>query len=236
VQKQDKMPRQYPRAAKGAVMLKGKRLSILGDSISTYQGVSNNAQVRATTAHYPYHYRPPFPIEKTYWHRVCADLGLTLCVNNSYSGGNLSGRNDPDSGVCRAIALSGDNGGVPDIIIIFMGINDLGRGVDVKVFSEDYELVLETVGQTYPNAAVCCVNLPDRDPFLRSRTERFNLEIENAVSRAGKRFFIADLFHSRLRDDFYYMNTTDGLHPDEDGMAIIAQVITDRIKEFLKTS
>ena len=216
-------------------MLKGKYISILGDSISTYQGVSNNAGVRLSTAHYPYHYRPPFPAEKTYWHRVCDALGLTLCVNNSYSSGNLSGRGDPDSGVCRAADLSTDKGGVPDIIIVFMGINDLGRGVDAKVFSHDYALMLKTLGQEYPYAHVCCVNLPDRDPFLRARTEEFNLEIEKAVALAGKRFFVADLFRSRLRDDFYYMNTTDGLHPDEDGMAIIAQVITDKIKESITT-
>lgn len=207
-----------------------KTLSVLGDSISTYRGVSNNAAARADTAHYPYRYAPPFPREKTYWQRVCDSLGLTLCVNNSYSGGNLSGRTDSGSGVCRASALMQDAGGVPDIIIIFMGINDLGRGIDAEVFSQDYALTLNTAATLYPNAYVCCVNLPDRDPYLRTRTEQFNLAIENAVSLAGERFFVADLFHSRLRDDFYYMNTTDGLHPDEDGMAIIAEVVIDAIR------
>ena len=216
-------------------MLKCKRISILGDSISTYRGVSNNGAARAETAHYPYRYAPPFPVEKTYWHRVCESLELTLCVNNSYSGGNLCGRDDPDSGVCRAAALSQDNGDMPDIIIVFMGINDLGRGVDAETFAADYALTLDTVGHLYPTAYVCCINLPDRDPFLHTRAERFNLAIERAVALAGKRFFVADLFRSRLRDDFYYMNTTDGLHPDEDGMAIIAQVITDKIKESITT-
>ena len=211
-------------------MLKGLWVSVLGDSISTYRGVSNNGAVRAETARYPYRYAPPFPVEKTYWHRVCDELGLVLCVNNSYSGGNLSGRGDPDSGVCRAAALAQDGGGVPDIIIIFMGINDLGRGVDAEVFAADYALVLDTVGYLYPEAYVCCVNLPDRDPFLHARAERFNLAIEEAVALAGERFFVADLFRSRLRDDFYYMNTTDGLHPDEDGMAFIADIVANAIK------
>ena len=214
-------------------MLKGKRVSVLGDSISTYRGVSNNGAVCAMTAYYPYKYAPPFPVEKTYWHRVCDSLGLVLCVNNSYSGGNLSGRDNPDSGVCRAAYLAADAGGVPDIIIIFMGINDLGRGVAAEVFAADYEYTLALIGQKYPKACVCCVNLPDRDPFLRLRTEQFNLAIERAAALAGERVFVADLFHSRLSDDFYYMNTTDGLHPDEDGMSFIAEIVIKRIREYM---
>ena len=29
---------------------------------------------------------------------------------------------------------------------------------------------------------------------------------------------------------FYYMNTLDGLHPDEDGMRIIAEVVIEAIE------
>ena len=65
---------------------------------------------------------------------------------------------------------------------------------------------------------------------MHARAERFNLAIEEAVVLAGERFFVADLFRSRLRDDFYYMNTTDGLHPDEDGMAFIADIVANAIK------
>jgi len=50
------------------------------------------------------------------------------------------------------------------------------------------------------------------------------------VAEAGERFFVADLFHSRLNNDFYYINTVDGLHPDEDGMRIIAEVVEEAIR------
>ena len=68
--------------------------------------------------------------------------------------------------------------------------------------------------------------------FLPSKkTEEFNERIADAVLALGNNFFIADLFHSRLCGDFYYMNTTDGLHPDEDGMKIIAEVVGMAIRE-----
>ena len=206
-------------------MLKGKNISILGDSISTYRGASNDASSNATIASNPYFYMEPFPIEATYWMRLIESLDMNLCVNNSWSGGNLSGINDSNSGVNRAKHLSRENGENPNLIIVFMGLNDLGRGVDAFMFASDYERTLDIIKNTYPDASVCCVNLPDRDIMSKKRTELFNNAIDKAVLKAGDNFFVADLFNSRLNNDFYYMNTVDGLHPDEDGMKIISEVV-----------
>lgn len=214
-------------------MLEGKKLSILGDSISTYQDISNNPSYNSQLYYNPYFYRLPFPVEKTYWHRLINTFGLSLCVNNSWSGGNLSGADDENSGVNRVHHLSDNSGTEPDVIIVFMGLNDLGRGIDVDVFSFDYERVLETIKNKYPRARVCCVNLPDRDITLKKRTESFNSAIENAVKKAGDSFFIADLFSSRLNNDFYCMNTLDSLHPDEDGMRYIADTVEDAIRKHM---
>lgn len=212
-------------------MLKNKKLSILGDSISTYIGVSNNESTNPTIGNNPVFYRPPFPREKTYWELVLEAFELTLCVNNSWSGGNLSGISDPTSGVNRACELSNGEGTNPDIIILFMGTNDLGRCVKPDVFGSDYRKTLDIIKEKYPSAKVCCVNIPDRDPVLKGRAEIFNAEIESAVKEKGEGYFVADLFKSRLNHDFYYMNTLDGLHPDEDGMKYIAEVIIGAMKE-----
>lgn len=206
-------------------MLKGKTLSILGDSLSTYQGISDDATANASILYNPYYYREPFPLEKTYWKRLMDDFGLVLCVNNSWSGGNLSGKDNPNSGVNRAHNLARDDGTTPDIIIVFMGINDLGRKVNISTFASDYQETLMTIKNAYPFATVSCVTLPDRDFVMKAQTEMFNAEIKKAAEAAGKNFFVADLFNSRLNNDFYYMNTLDGLHPDDTGMEVIAEVI-----------
>ena len=212
-------------------MLTKKNLSILGDSISTYKGISDDASANSTLIYNPFFYKEPMPPEKTYWGILLDSLELALCVNNSWSGGNLSGKDNPDSGINRAHNLTRDDGTAPDLIIVFMGINDLGRRVDIDVFSSDYEKTLAVIRKNHPKAKVCCVNIPDRDPVLKSRAELFNAAIECAVKSAGESFFVADLFGSRLNNDFYYRNTTDGLHPDEDGMRIIAEVIEKAIRE-----
>ena len=213
--------------------MKGKYLSILGDSISTYQGVSNDESANKSIGENPVFYHKPFPLDSMYFMRFMREFGLSLCVNNSYSGGNLSGRDNENSGVNRANRLARDDGLMPDIIVLFMGINDLGRGVSEEVFASDYRETLEIL-KKYPATKILCVNLPDRDIFLRERAEIFNKIIEDAVDEAGERFYLVDLYRSRLCGDFYYMNTLDGLHPDEDGMRIIAEVIIDTSKRILE--
>ena len=215
-------------------MFTGKRLSILGDSVSTYKGVSNDKSANRTTRDNPYYYRPAFELKDTYWQRIIDDFGMTLCVNNSWSGGNLSGMDDPSSGVNRSSELAREDGETPDVIIVFMGINDVGRAIDSDVFRASYKKTLTTLKEEYPSAKVCCVNLPDRDIFLKTRTIIYNNIIKEAVSEAGENFFIADLFGSRLNNDFYYNNTIDGLHPDRDGMKIISEVIEDAMRVNIK--
>jgi lysophospholipase L1-like esterase len=204
-----------------------KRLSILGDSISTYLGVSDNKDINKTLVNNKSFYKEPFPLEKTYWSILLSELSFTLCVNNSYSGGNLSGECDETSGVSRARFLQRDSGECPDSVIIFMGVNDLGRNVSPKAYGRDYLCTLKIIKEAYPNASVCCVNIPDRDINYREGAILYNEMIKQASEEVGEGIFIADLFSSRLKDDFYYMNSLDGLHPDEDGMRIIAEIIKD---------
>jgi len=204
-----------------------KLISILGDSISTFRGVSNDPIANFTTGRNPWYYREAFPLEGTYWSLFMKEFDLELCVNNSWSGGNLSGRDDESAGVNRAYQLARDDGVQPDIILLFMGINDLGRKVSPEVFYADYKRTLEILKEQYPNAEVLCVNLPDRDYFLQKRCTAFNAAIEHLVKEAGEGFYLADLFRSRVRDEFYNFNTIDGLHPDEDGMRYIAEVVID---------
>ncbi len=70
----------------------GKKVSILGDSISTYTGISNNAKYNSTLnkniGFYPAN--DVTEKEETWWQQVIDALGMELCVNNS-SGGGYSG-------------------------------------------------------------------------------------------------------------------------------------------------
>ncbi len=132
----------------------GKRISILGDSISTFAG--NDAQ-DAADGHkiadgvYTYagnHCRYPndsvTSAEQTYWMKLIQSLGMVLGVNESWAGSRVSwgGGESGDYGADiymgspTRIGHLGANG-TPDIILVNAGTNDIGRRVDVGTFNTE---------------------------------------------------------------------------------------------------
>ena len=110
----------------------GKKISILGDSISTYRGISNDGKANSTTSghavYYPDNDNSFSSYTETYWGRLMTDLGMGLCVNNSWGGARVMGKystNLKDSMTYRATELDRDDGTQPDVIISYMGINDI---------------------------------------------------------------------------------------------------------------
>lgn len=122
--------------------IEGKYISILGASTSTFDGFSNNSNHNSTIKiNTPYYPKAEFlnNVDDTWWMRTINELGLKLCVNNSWSGSCISTMVDrPEKAACisRATQLHNDNVGIdPDIIILIIGGNDALRGYDVGVYN-----------------------------------------------------------------------------------------------------
>ena len=66
----------------------GKTMSILGDSISTYAGVSNNTAYNSTIGSNAVYYSSGSlgGQQETWWQQAIDALGMQLLVNNSWSG------------------------------------------------------------------------------------------------------------------------------------------------------
>ncbi len=119
--------------------LAGLKLSVLGDSISTYKGYSNDAaNTNSTIGSNNVYYNGKnglTGVEDTWWMQTVNDTGMNLLVNNSWSGSFVvGGLNSVDAGVGnRAENLhdnTGDNAGtLPDVIAVYMGTNDLSKNV-----------------------------------------------------------------------------------------------------------
>lgn len=129
--------------------LKGKKLSILGDSISTYAGYipeGNETYYTGSNAGVT-------NVDQTWWKRVIDYYGLELCVNNSWSGSTISsaraGSYPNSSGVDRAESLNTETSN-PDIIIVYMGTNDFRW--DVPLGDYDGSQDFPTTFSTFKNA------------------------------------------------------------------------------------
>ena len=105
----------------------GKGFSVLGDSISTLGGwVPSDWRI-----HYEgeVHVEGVTEPEDTWWGKVIDHFGGHLVSNSSYSGSVLEGFGFPGGNSDERIAkLVGEDGERPDVVLVFMGINDYGWG------------------------------------------------------------------------------------------------------------
>lgn len=167
-------------------------ISILGDSISTFQGCNPDGfdvfyegeRCAATGVRRR---------EDTWWQLTIDALGGELLSNGSFSGSMVEGAGFPAASSAERVQALGLDGKSPDIVIVFIGINDYGWGgasnqamgggralpaaapacepgiagraaADAQErFSQAYGVMLYQVRSLYPHAQVwCCTLCPGR--------------------------------------------------------------------------
>lgn len=144
-----------------------KKVSVLGDSYSTFQGYN------------PDNYRPFYPdanndvkeVEQTWWSLYIKAKGYELDKNNSWgattiTGTGFFGRDVTPSCFLSRVFMLGD----PDIIFVFGGTNDAWQRVplgeykyegltkaDCMTFRPALAYLLQTLKQLYPKAKVVSI-------------------------------------------------------------------------------
>ena len=132
----------------------GMKLSVFGDSISTYENISNNPSYNSTIGSNEVWYNNDsireallYDYTYTYWGSLIREAGMELCVNNSWSGDGFgSGRY-----LTRAQQLHNNKGENPDLIVVYFGINDTwGEGMNVG----NLLTLLENKGEKNPEEVI----------------------------------------------------------------------------------
>ena len=165
-----------------AVSAQTKKVSILGDSYSTFQGVG------------PSHYAPFYPndrndvteVEQTWWSLYIKAKGYQLEKNNSWGGTTICGTGYGRMNVSRNNFIARvDSLGHPDIIFVFGGTNDAWANSpigeyqysdwtqdDCMNFRPALACLLDMLQKRYPNATVyCLLNSELREPINESMRE-----------------------------------------------------------------
>ena len=232
-------------------------ISIVGDSISTFKGAI------------PEGYYDFFPengtvgsIQETWWRQAFEELGLELYVNASSSGATCAGDStsveNPQVGCdeLRTGNLTDAAGNAPDIILVYMGTNDLlesipmgdndgtaqvGEGV-IANFSDAYTLMLDKLRAKYPQAQIyCCTILPvgtwGKDggmiPFLNGadgglQASDYAEKIRQIAENKGLQ--VIDLYSCGVTMENILEMTSDGVHPTPAGMRCIANAVKESLK------
>lgn len=240
--------------------LDGLKISILGDSISTFTNISSGSAAQTTNstiANNRVFYGDGtngVSLNDTWWMQVMNKLGGELLVNNSYSRSTVFDPNDDKTiqGYYeRCVNLhdnTGDNAGEePDIIIVYMGINDfsycretLGLYEDIdfntlingNTYSdptttcEAYAIMLHKITNRYPDAEVYCFTLPAKKNFVGNE-EAVYVRYNSSLKKLAEHFdcISVDTYHDSgiIRDKkTNEMYLSDGVHPNKNGMTAIA--------------
>ena len=206
--------------------LYSKKIAIIGDSISTFQGWD------IYDSYYPTQYSPADVnrVCDTWWHRFMQVTGSTLLSNASFGGACVTNQRpvNPKDTFYDRVSYIGLNG-TPDIILVELGTNDwayeaaLGNEYNYDLAIEEYDESkfipayikgIKALLSAYPNAKIILVALKMSSPY------------STAIANIAEHF---GLLYVKLRnypvchDEVYIFG--EEVHPTNDGMEIIANTI-----------
>lgn len=226
----------------------GKLFSILGDSISTFEGVTPEGYNVFYTAARKCEANV-IPVEETWWGRVIAELGGELLANDSWSGSLVCKHPQCEiesygASDARTSAL-GKDGKTPDVVMVYIGTNDWGwnmtinpkpgREEDLSVFRVAYNAMLRKIRKNYPAAEIWCFTLAVSDsmrdfeftlPFVsgkRASMVEYCRAICDCARENGCRII-------NLYQPAHAYATIDDLHPDRRGMKTIAEMVLRQLE------
>lgn len=188
------------------------KLSIIGDSISTYN--EEGYKIEGYKTYYPNY--DVNDVKKTYWGRLLENNHGEIEVNASWSGSCITNVR-ADSGypsLCDRIPLIGN----PDTIIIALGTNDSNdkasigdynydasiAELDESKFAQAYIKGIKMIQSTYPHARIICAIFKMGDSY------RTAIKI------------IADYYGLEIIDASSYQSVGDNKHPSFNGMIEIS--------------
>ena len=228
-----------------------KNISILGDSISTFSGYIPSGN----EAFFPNSFINN--VDQTWWKSVINKNSLSLLLNNSWSGSRVTNtRTEEQAGYYRALHMDKD-GISPDILIIYLGINDFNNNVklgdyendldtdfptDGSTFKNAYAMMLDNATKTYPDCKIFTCTLPFSDSPKTGKVVHRNSnndtlwDFNNAIRDISNQFgtTIIDLAQTGFNRNNAAQVLGDGrLHPNETGMQLLAKKVNFYLQETL---
>lgn len=174
-----------------AASAQNKKVSILGDSYSTFQGI-----IPANySSFYPNDRNDVVEVEQTWWSLYIKAKGYQLEKNNSWGGTTICGTGYGGMDFSRNNFIARvDSLGSPDIIFVFGGTNDAWANSpvgeyqyadwtkeDCKNFRPALACLLDKLQKRYPEAAIySLLNSELREPINESMREickHYNIQL-----------------------------------------------------------
>ena len=205
-------------------------VSVYGDSISTFVGYSPSEY----PVYYPQH--DVTSVSDTWWYSAITKAGMQYCGNASYSGGVVLGTTEQSGTNATRIKKLSQNGVDPDIVLIFMGINDVTNvGENKASFKLQYLTMINNIKKQYPNVdiLICTLiasTLGSESAYLLN--SEYNAAIRELASENDLMLAELDLVITPDNKDTYMANAK---HPNKAGMAVIAECVANVLIDKYKS-
>ena len=197
----------------------GKKISILGDSISTFKGFIPTNYLHF----YPQSYGDVRNIYQTWWMQVINGLGAGLFIDNAYGGStvcNFDSFSTSNDNRLKALKI---NEKVSDVILIFMGTNDCAsKYVNANSFEEAYTTMLTKIQSLSPGTEIILINLPSSKLYSVDSQYELNQVIRKCANQF--KYKLVDISGLNLTDKLI-----DSAHPNSLGMKALSIAILDSL-------
>ena len=197
----------------------GKRVSIIGDSITTFAGFIPEGNA----TFYPYPTADFHDVNCTWWMQVINRLGAGLLFNNAWSGSCVWAHNESDAYSNTRMNQLYTSDVYPDMIISFMGNNDAAiSSISEDDFYEGYSLMVKEISRRCPGVEFYICSLPNSNLYTDARQASFNKQIEKLCQELS--LHLVDLSNLDISHVLI-----DSAHPKLEGMTMLADKIYSEI-------
>ena len=214
--------------------LKDAKISILGDSISTFyaEGSPMNSYYSADgTYYYPTYCQSVRTVDKTWWAQLITNTEMVLGINNSWSGSCASG-NHTNAGYQDSRVNTLNENGDPDIFIYYLGTNDCAANYSAEQYKAAVELTLEKV-KKITDAQIFIMKLGYSNyaskPFYNDTRLAYNEALDEIIEEGGYGVIPLDEY---IVEDNYTVYLNDILHYNYKGTTLISKICEKYIKEY----
>ncbi len=216
------------------VSLDGLKISFLGDSISTFyaEGSEMNSYYGGENEFfYPRYSHSIKTVDLTWWYKLIKNNNMVLGVNNSWSGSQACGTGNSAGQSDYRINTINENGD-PDIVIVYLGTNDLGSSRTIADLEKaitniitkinarcDAQIFLTTLGYTaYSGGSYTEANRVLYNAKLRELAEAYECGIVP--------------LDEYVVTDNYMIYLEDSLHYNAKGANLLSLIAEKALKDF----
>lgn len=215
-------------------------ISFLGDSITTFY--KEGSEVNSLYSGHNQFYYPLYSsgenkvdtVDKTWWYQTYKKLGSKLLVNDSISGSCCYNWGNEDSTVAGMNYHRINNLKDSDIVVIFLGTNDLVNGFTNEKFENAYKTMIKRIKEVAPDCFIFCCTLGYSVYTGYNYTEAGRIEFNNIIRNVAKESDATVIEFSEIQtEETYKSYLGDRLHPNTIGMTAYAEKAYEVIKNYI---